>query len=200
VRRIAGIVLAAGGSTRLGEPKQLLEFQGETLVHAAARAAQEGGCDIVCVVTGSARPGVEHAVADLRPVLIHNERWQRGVGGSIRLGLSAVQPVSAVVLLACDQPAVNGEIVRSLIEQRRETGRPIIASRYSGTFGIPALFDLSCFAELENLPEGRGAKMVIEADPARVSSFDFPAGALDLDSPEDLRTWRMRMAPGELDR
>ena len=97
MRRIGGIVLAAGGSTRLGEPKQLLEFDGETLVHAAVRAAQEGGCDVVCVVTGHASTAVENAVADLRPLLVHNEDWQRGMGSSIRLGLNIIQPASAVV-------------------------------------------------------------------------------------------------------
>ncbi|HZJ16548.1 MAG TPA: NTP transferase domain-containing protein [Chthoniobacteraceae bacterium] len=76
MRRIGGITLAAGGSTRMSEPKQLLEFHGESLEHAAVRAAQEGGCDVVYVVTGHARGAVENAVADLRP-LVHNERWQR---------------------------------------------------------------------------------------------------------------------------
>ena len=77
MRRIGGIILAAGGSTRMGEPKQLLEFHGESLEHAAVRAAQEGGCAVVCVVTGHAREVVENAVADLRLLLVHNERWQR---------------------------------------------------------------------------------------------------------------------------
>src|SRR6187549_3731917 len=107
MRRIGGIVLAAGGSTRMGEPKQLLELDGESLVHAAVRAAYEGGCDSVCVVTGDSRVAVESSVADLQPILIHNERWQRGMGSSVQLGVSAVASASAVILLACDQPAVD---------------------------------------------------------------------------------------------
>ena len=192
MRRIGGIVLAAGGSTRLGEPKQLLEFDNETLAHAAVRAAHEGGCDVVCLVTGHAQTEVEHAVADLNPILAQNQEWQRGMGSSIRIGLSAVSPVSAIVLLACDQPAVNGKMIRSLIERYDQTGRAIIASHYSGTLGIPALFDHSCFAELRALADDRGAKAVIQADPARVASFEFPDGALDLDAPDDLRAWRSR--------
>lgn len=195
MHRNGGIILAAGGSTRLGEPKQLLEFHGETLVHAAVRAALEGGCDTVCVVTGHARNAVEDAVADLRPLLVHNEDWQRGMGSSLRRGLSAVQPVSAVVVLACDQPAVNGEVVRALIEQHEQTARAIVASQYAGTLGIPALFDASCFAELNELPDGHGAKAVIQADPSRVTSVEFGGGAFDLDSPEDLRAWRTRTLP-----
>ena len=190
MRRIGGIILAAGGSTRLGEPKQLLVFHGETLVHAAVRAAQEGGCDPVCVVTGHARAAVEHAVADLAPILAHNKEWQRGMGSSARLGLGAVHDASAVVLLACDQPAVDGKVIRALIGQHEHSGRAIVASHYSGTLGIPALFAQSCFAELQGLPDDCGAKAVILADPARVASLEFPGGALDIDVPEDLWAWR----------
>lgn len=190
MRRICGIVLAAGGSTRMGEPKQLLELHGESLVHVAVRAARDGGCDAVCVVTGHAREAVEDAVADLGPLLVHNEQWQRGMGSSVRLGVGAIQSASAVVLLACDQPAVNGEAIRSLIERHDQAGRAIVASHYSGTLGIPALFDQSCFAELRALPDDRGAKVVIQAHPERVATFDFPTAALDLDSQEDVRSWR----------
>jgi molybdenum cofactor cytidylyltransferase len=190
MRRIGGIILAAGGSRRLGQPKQLLEFHGETLVHASVRAAQEGGCDRVCVVTGHAREAAEKSVADLCPLLVHNEDWRRGMGSSIRLGGAAIQPVSAVVLLACDQPAVDAAVVRSLIEMHHRTGAAIVASHYSGTLGIPALFDDSHFSSLQNLPDDRGAKAVIEANLAAVTSLEFPAGSLDVDSPEDLRAWR----------
>jgi molybdenum cofactor cytidylyltransferase len=190
MRTIGGVILAAGGSTRMGEPKQLLEFQSESLVHAAVRAAREGGCGIVCVVTGHAREAVENAVADLRPVFVHNEHWPRGMGRSVRLGVSAIRNVSAVVLLACDQPAVNAETVRSLIAQYDRTRHPIVASRYAGTLGIPALFDQSCFPELRALPDDHGAKLVIHAKPERVAPLDFPAAALDLDSPEDVQAWR----------
>ena len=191
MRGIGGIILA-GGSTRLGEPKQLLEFHGETLVHAATRAALEGGCDVVCVVTGSGGAAVERAVADLHPLLARNGDWQRGMGTSVRLGLSTVQPVSAVVLLACDQPAIDHQIVRSLLERHDQTGSPIIASSYSGTLGIPAFFERSCFAELRSLPDDRGAKAVIQADPTRVTPFEFPEGEFDLDSPADLLAWQAR--------
>jgi len=190
MRSIGGIILAAGGSTRLGQPKQLLEFHGETLVHASVRAAQEGGCDRVCVVTGHAREAVEKAVADLRPLLVHNENWQRGMGSSVRVGVSAVQAASAFVLLACDQPAVDAEVIRSLIELHHRTGRAIVASHYSGTLGIPALFHASVFNELQTLPDDRGAKAVIERNIAEVTRLEFAAGALDVDSPHDLRTWR----------
>ena len=192
MRRIGGVILAAGGSTRMGEPKQVLELQDEPLVHAAVRAAQEGGCDIVCVVTGNAREAVEAAVADLGPVLAHNETWRSGMGGSVRHGVRAVLPASAVVLLACDQPAVTAETIRSLIDAHDRTGQRIVASRYAGTLGVPAIFDQSCFGELCALAGDRGAKTLIQADLARVAMVDFPDGAHDLDSPDDFLAWRSR--------
>lgn len=193
MRRIGAVILAAGGSTRLGQPKQLLELHGEALVHAAVRAAQEGGCDLVCVVTGHPRQAVEKAVVDRCPMLVHNDDWQRGIGSSARLGMKAVDRASAVVFLACDQPAVNAAVIRSLIERYDRTGRAIVASHYSGTVGIPVLFDASCFSELRTLPDDRGAKTVVEADPSRVTPVEFPDGALDLDSPHDLQAWRARV-------
>ncbi|QIF05909.1 nucleotidyltransferase family protein [Roseimicrobium sp. ORNL1] len=193
MHRIGGIVLAAGGSTRLGSPKQLLRLQGESLVRTAVKAAQQGGCDLVCVVTGHAREAVEKELTHARPLLVHNEKWGRGMGSSIRLGVTAVQPASAVILLACDQPAVDAQVVRSLIAEHYRTGQAIVASQYSGTCGIPVLFDESCFPELANLADDRGAKSIIEADMGRVAHLAFPEGALDLDSPADLEAWRKRL-------
>lgn len=189
MRGIGGLILAAGGSTRLGEPKQLITLHGETLVHAAVRAAQEGGCDPVCVVTGHAGGAVAEAVADLCPLRVHNDEWPRGIGHSLRLGLAHLPPVSAVVILACDQPAVTRDIVRALIEQHQQSGCAIAAAHYAGTTGIPALFDAACFPELRELPDDRGAKAVILADPRRVTTLSFEAGAYDLDTPADLQAW-----------
>lgn len=194
MRGIGGLILAAGGSTRLGEPKQLVTMHGETLVHAAVRAAQEGGCDPVCVVTGHAGAAVADAVADLHPLRVHNDEWPRGIGHSLRLGLAHMPPVSAVVILTCDQPAVTRDIVRCLIERHQQSGCAIAAAHYAGTAGIPALFDATCFPELRELPDDRGAKAVILADPRRVTTVAFEAGAFDLDTPDDLRSWNEKAA------
>jgi molybdenum cofactor cytidylyltransferase len=197
---VGAVVLAAGGSSRLGEPKQLLAFaNGETLVHSAARAAREGGCKKVCVVTGASHDRVAQAVFDLRPIVIRNRNWSRGIGGSIRLGVSRLPDVSAIVFLTCDQPGLDAEIIRALIARHEETGRAIVASRYANALGTPALFERSCFAALQNLPDESGAKSLIETEPSQVAQIDFPAGALDLDSPADLQMWRDRcsMEAGE---
>jgi molybdenum cofactor cytidylyltransferase len=185
--KIAGVVLAAGASNRLGRPKQLVVFNGETLVHAAVRSARDGGCEIVCVVTGNGHDEVTGAVTDLCPLIVRNDDWSRGIGTSIRSGVQAIADrASAVVLLACDQPAVDPHVVRSLIDLYDQTGCRIVASRYAETVGIPALFDRSCFAGLQHLPDQQGAKRFIEIDQTRVAYLDFPEGVFDVDVPADV--------------
>jgi molybdenum cofactor cytidylyltransferase len=189
---VGAIVLAAGNSRRLGKPKQLLEFNGQTLVHSAVRAAVGGGCEIVCVVTGAERESVESAVSDLHPVLVHNDEWERGIGSSIRSGVQRLRDCSALVLLTCDQPALDSRIVRALICTHEKTGRPIAASHYAETLGVPALFSCDCFEELLRLPDDHGAKTLIAADPNRVAEIEFADGDLDIDTLKDLQTWRSR--------
>ena len=187
---VGAIVLAAGNSSRLGQLKQLLEPNGETLVHSAVRAAIEGGCEIVCVVTGAEHENVEQAVADLHPVLVHNDEWRHGIGSSIRLGVKRLRDCSALVLLACDQPALDSSIVRMLIQTQEQTGRSIVASHYAETLGIPALFSCDCFEELLRLPDDHGAKSLITIDPNRVAQIEFANGAMDIDTEKDLQAWR----------
>jgi molybdenum cofactor cytidylyltransferase len=190
---IGAVVLAAGGSTRLGEPKQLLILgDGETLVHSAVRAAREAGCARICVVTGAVHDQVASAVSGLHPTVAHNRDWARGIGSSIRLGVTRLSDVTAIVLLTCDQPALDAEIIRALLSRHEHAEAAIIASHYANTLGTPALFPRSYFPALRSLPDDSGAKLLIEKSLERVESVDFPQGAFDLDSPLDLQTWRKR--------
>ncbi len=192
--RVGAVVLAAGSSSRFGEPKQLLELHGEMLVQRIVRVAKEGGCSPVVVVTGASDKPVAAAVADLHPLVIRNENWVRGIGTSIRVGVEQLFAcdLNAIVLLACDQPMVDSAVVSALIAEYERSGRPIVASHYANTLGIPALFHRSLFDELLRLPDERGAKMLIQKNPARVAQLDFPGGIFDLDTPEDLLAWQER--------
>jgi molybdenum cofactor cytidylyltransferase len=206
MRNVGAVVLAAGGSSRLGQPKQLLKFRGETLIRRAIRAAHEAGCDPIVVVVGEISEAIrseldirdsrispssdrDPGVRTTRVTVVENPEWKRGIGTSIRRGLEQLPPsVDATVLLTCDQPFVDGSIVNELIGLHRKSGKPIAASKYATTLGVPALFDRSCFAELVGLPDDSGAKRLISARPNDVVPIAFEAGAIDIDTPEDFES------------
>jgi molybdenum cofactor cytidylyltransferase len=184
---IAAVVLAAGGSTRFGRPKQLLPYRGRSLLRHAVDCSIAGGCDPVVVVLGA-------QVEDLRPELegtesrvVVNADWQQGLGTSVRAGVSAVQQTSAraLLLLACDQPRITPAVVRDLRMRFEETGSRIVASAYAGTIGVPALFDRSLFAELLALNGVGGAKVILQAHTKDVDRVAWPDGAFDIDTPGD---------------
>jgi molybdenum cofactor cytidylyltransferase len=181
--RVAAVVLAAGGSTRLGQPKQLLVTGGETLVAHAVRVAREAGCEPVLVVSGA-------VALNTTATVVMNDNWQQGIGSSIGCGVRHIAaqqpPPDALLLLTCDQPRIDATLLRALIEAHAAAGKPIVASSYSDTLGIPALFDRSCWDELLRLPAESGAKPIITSDPARVAVVKFAGGAIDIDTPADL--------------
>ncbi|HEX4708604.1 MAG TPA: nucleotidyltransferase family protein, partial [Candidatus Udaeobacter sp.] len=172
-KSIASVILAAGESSRLGQPKQLLEFRGKTLVRRAVEAAIEANCSPVIVVTGDAHAEVKNALAAANTILVQNSQWTQGVGTSIRVGIQHLidnaPGVDAAVLLVCDQPFVDCDLVRGLIAMHSETGKPIVASAYADTLGVPALFDRSIFQELLRLDGHLGAKTIILSNRARVA-------------------------------
>ena len=191
MRNIGAVVLAAGGSSRLGQPKQLLTFKGETLIRRAVRAATEAACDPVIVVAGEMGEAIRAELQSISAVVVQNLQWERGPGTSIRLGVEHLPTsVDAVVLLACDQPFVEASIVRKLIDVHEKTEKPIVASSYANTLGIPALFARSKFEALRALPATAGAKGLITTQPDDVASIAFEEGALDIDTTEDFERLR----------
>lgn len=185
--KIAAIVLAAGGSTRLGQPKQLLEFRGQPLVRRMAEAALAAGCAPVAVVVGEQRAAIAAALEGLAVELVPNEKWEGGIGSSVRAGVQSLPEWEAVIIAACDQPHVDADLFRELIGMQEETGQLIVASSYSGTRGVPALFLRRYREELLRLPNEQGAKALIARHAAEVATVDFPQGAIDIDTPADYR-------------
>lgn len=191
MRDVGAVILAAGGSSRFGAPKQLLNFRGETLVGRAVRALEEAHCAPVVVVVGESGNAIRDALRDSSAAIVENAEWRRGLGTSIRCGLrSCADSIGAVVLLACDQPLVDSTIVAALIAEHERSRKPIVASRYANTLGIPALFDRSCFEALRALPDDSGAKSLIAARPNDVASIAFEDGAVDIDTSEDFERLR----------
>jgi len=189
MRNPGAIILAAGGSTRFGQAKQLLLFHGESLVRRAVRSATEAGCGNVTVVAGDARDRIEAELGETPAVIVENPEWRRGLGTSIRCGLrhllSSRPELDAVILLACDQPFVDAGVITSLIAQQDKSGKPIVACSYANTLGIPALFVRACFESLLELPDGSGAKALIESRSDDVAQIVFEKGAIDIDTPVD---------------
>jgi molybdenum cofactor cytidylyltransferase len=188
--KIGIIVLAAGSSTRMGESKQLLEVDGETLIARAARTAISSGMNPVVVVLGAAEKEHREALKDLQVELVVNIHWQHGMGSSLKVGLAFMQKkadVDAVIVMLCDQPLLTATHLTELGARFISTGKPIIASFYAGTAGVPALFAKSLFAGIAGLPDAEGAKKIILEHPHETVAIVFPEGSIDLDTPEDYR-------------
>ena len=190
LENVGAIVLAAGISQRMGLPKQLLDFRGEPLVRRATAAALDAGCSPVVVVTGANAKATRQLLRGLKVREVENEQWQSGLSSSIRAGVAAVietnSQTDAIVVLLCDQPFVTGEVTAKLIAAYREKRGSIVASSYGDTFGVPALFGKAHYTELMALEGMAGAKQLIQKHFAEVHLVNFPEGAIDIDTPEDL--------------
>jgi molybdenum cofactor cytidylyltransferase len=186
---VGAVILAAGPSTRMGRPKQLLQFGGETMLRRAASAALKAGCRPVVVVTGADATASRKALRGLDVREAENPQWESGISSSVRVGIEAVVTANsqsaAVVLMLCDQPFVTREIITQLVTAHVETGRSIVASRYGGSYGVPALFGKAHFAELTTLEGAAGAKQVIQKHLPKVHLLPFPEGEIDIDTPDD---------------
>jgi len=188
---LSAIVLAAGGSRRLGQPKQLLLFNGETLIARALRLASEEGVAPVIAVLGAHHEVIASSLGASSAIIVVNEVWQRGIATSIVAGVRTLAqhaPESqGVLLLGCDQPRLSAKHIRELARTFGErNGKVIVASAYAGILGIPAIFPRAAFPALLALRGDRGARALIENSPCPVVSVQFEGGELDIDLPQDL--------------
>jgi len=192
--KVAAVVLAAGGSTRFGQPKQLAIFRGEPFVRRVVAATNDAGCAPIVVVVGADAAQITSALAGLSVSIAEHPNWSNGPGSSIAVGVehaaSITADLDAMILLTCDQPFVNVAALRQLIQLRLDTGKPIVASAYAGTLGIPALFNRSCFVDLLQLTGDSGAKEIILGRLHDVAPFNFPAAAIDIDTAADYEKLR----------
>jgi molybdenum cofactor cytidylyltransferase len=161
-----------------------------SFVRRIADAAIEANCSPVVVVIASGSTAVREQLNPTAAITVENTIWNRGVGTSIRTGVQHLvdngADVDAIVLLVCDRPFVNAAVIGRLIALREKTQQPIVASSYAKTFGVPALFDRSCFGDLLALNDSSGAKSIILANRGHVAEFPFAEGKIDIDRAEDL--------------
>jgi molybdenum cofactor cytidylyltransferase len=189
--RAAAIVLAAGASRRLGQPKQLLVHEGETLVERAVRLAAEAGADPVLAVLGAHHESIRGVLHMTRAKLILNQKWEEGIASSIHAGIEALNQMApaygGALILPCDQPRLTAAHLRGLLDRfAAETEPVIVASTYAGVLGIPAVFPSAIFASLLALRGDKGARALLIDPPCRVIAVDFAGGEVDIDQPGDL--------------
>lgn len=196
---VAAVVLAAGGSARMGHPKQLILHDGEPLVVRAARSAAGAGADPVIVVLGAHAAGIRPVLSGLAGVrVVVNSNWERGLASSLATGLRAAvddEGCDGVLVTLADQPLVDAGILRALIA-RFHSGARIVASGYAGEPGVPALFGREHVPALVELTGDTGAGQWLRARSPEVAIVPLEVAALDLDTPADAARLAGRSRPG----
>jgi molybdenum cofactor cytidylyltransferase len=183
------IILAAGASSRMGRPKQLLIYQQQTLLQRAIKAAVAVPNACVIVVVGANQSLIMPDVDNSSVIVEYNPDWQQGMASSVRVGvekLIANRPtVQDALLMLCDQPFVDAALLQELINAKQANDGFIVASAYQNTVGAPVLFDQKYFPELLELRGQEGAKKLLNKYKEHIISIPFEGGAIDIDTPED---------------
>jgi molybdenum cofactor cytidylyltransferase len=188
-RPVAVVILAAGGSQRMGLPKQLLSFGGRALLRRAADAAIASGCRPIVATIGAREPLVTRALQSLPVVVARNPNWAEGISSSLRVAIETLTQlavdVDGVVITLADQPLVTAEDIIGLVDVHERTGKDIVASEYAGTYGVPMFVGRRLFPELMALNGDQGAKRLIARRPEDVATMPLPNAAIDIDTPSD---------------
>lgn len=178
----------------MGSPKQLLELAGRPLVIRALEAALASPAWPVVVVLGAHAEKIRPLLRPFPVLIAETPEWAEGMAASIRAGVTTLRQFSraldGAVVALCDQPAFSADVIAQLVAAQRTTGRSIVAARYSGRNGAPALFLAEHFPTLAHLTGEAGARTLLNGDPTRVAAVELPALALDLDTPADVAAFR----------
>lgn len=182
-------MLAAGSSARMGQPKQLLKYNGTTLLHHVLQVAIDSPCKPFVTVLGANASLFKEEVEAKGVQAVINKNWTEGMASSVHCGLTGllkIHPaIDAVMFIILDQPFISSTLLNELINKRMESHKRIIACEYGDTVGTPVLFDKSFFPELLGLKGSEGAKSIVKKNMESTATVSFPMGYIDIDTPED---------------
>jgi molybdenum cofactor cytidylyltransferase len=183
------VILAAGGASRMGEPKLLLPFRGTTLLGNAIDAAKDSGIENIVLVSGRWHESIEKIAAEKEIVSVKNENWKNGISSSIQKGLSYALSkwpgTDGVLYMVADQPFVTGKLLAEIRDVQKSSGLPAVASGYSDSVGTPAIFHQLLFEEIQHLSGDHGARKILQNHKDQIGVVPFMAGETDIDTPAE---------------
>ncbi|MBD8081078.1 nucleotidyltransferase family protein [Chryseobacterium caseinilyticum] len=182
------LILAAGNSSRLGQPKQLLDFKGKSLLRHVAEESLKITKSVV-VVTGSNSIEISKEIIDLKLIITENRIWNEGMGSSIHIGfnqlLDSFPAIENCIVSVCDQPFIEASVFSELIQMQQDSQKGIVASKYADTLGTPVLFTKKYFTDLSKLSGKEGAKKLLQKFKDDIAGINFEKGAIDIDTQND---------------
>jgi molybdenum cofactor cytidylyltransferase len=189
------LVLAAGASTRLGQPKQLVKLGGRPALHIVLSNAVAVAGNAVTVVVGANAGQLTHLLSHSPASSVVNKQWEEGIASSLRCGLAATPAAAdAVMIVLGDQVCVTADDLKRLLAAWRDQENVIAAASYGHGIGVPAIFPRACFSELAELRGDAGARRILQRNPDRIVRVPMPNAAIDLDTPEDLQALTIKLA------
>lgn len=188
------IILAAGASSRMGAPKQLLLVDGKSLIKRICETAMDTPCHPIVTVLGANRNLIRKETERMPITVIDNPQWENGMSSSIKMGLAGAymteKAIDAAIFLTVDMPYVSAELINKMIEKAESDEKiEIVACKYNNQMGIPVLFKRTLFADLLELTGDEGAKKVVIKNKDKTAFIDFPEGKLDLDTIDEYRNF-----------
>lgn len=191
LENVGVIILAAGSSSRLGQPKQLVEYAGKSLLQRMIDEANKMKFGVRLVVSGGNSEIIFRKIKLHQFERVENQNWLEGIGSSIKVGTERALEINPglehLLILLSDQPYVSTDVIRSLCNAQLATRTGITASRYGSVVGVPAILSKSYFQDLLALHGDQGAKKIIQQAETNVHLIDFPNGEIDIDTPADLQ-------------
>ena len=181
------IILAAGSSSRMGEPKQLMMYKNKTFLQNIIGEAKNARLEPLICVTGYQSDLVEKSISSLEITIVYNEDWREGMGKGISAGIKQLMlsDVDSVILAVSDQPYVSSDLFETMKSLKEKSGKGIVASSYAGTLGTPVLFGKNYFEQLKSLNGNQGAKNIVKLNMHDVCTVEFEKGNIDIDTKED---------------